>query len=133
VANERSLIVLADDDSAIIEMLSAALSDEGYHTVCCFSGKDAFEAVQKDKPQLVILDMQMEKPDAGLDVVQMMRIDPDTATIPVIICSADAVFLREKQHQLKAHGCETLEKPFNLDELLTLIERMLKRSNAASE
>ena len=122
---EHPLIVLADDDKPIIDMLSDLLEDEGYDTICCYSGEAAYLLITQRLPAFVILDLQMEQLDSGLDVLQMMRFNPATSTIPVLICSADGVFLRSKQEQLKVHRCEVLEKPFDIVTVLAIIERAL--------
>src|SRR4051812_37712197 len=88
-----------------------------------------FLAMRHTKPSdaksliLVILDMQMEQPDSGLVVLELIRLDPTTEHIPVIKCSADQQFLRAKEDQLRAHRCDVLEKPYSLSELLTLITK----------
>jgi DNA-binding response OmpR family regulator len=55
----------------------------------------------------------------------MMRLDPETVNIPVIVTSADSRTLREKEHNLRAHNCQVLEKPFDLDELLSMVRLAL--------
>ncbi len=51
---------------------------------------------------------------------------PETLHTPVIICLADGRFLSDKSTHLHAHGAEALEKPFNIEELIERIRRMLK-------
>ena len=63
----------------------------------------------------------MEKRRSGLEVVQRMRAHPALHDIPVIIYSADSVFLREVQAQLLEHRCQILEKPFDITTLLALV------------
>jgi CheY-like chemotaxis protein len=99
--------------------------DEGYHVVCCFSGKEAYAAIERHKPKLAILDMQMEKQITGLEVLQMMRSCIELRTIPVIIYSADNLILNEMKERLLQHGCMILAKPFRLDMLLDMIERSI--------
>jgi CheY-like chemotaxis protein len=126
----KPLIVVADDDSLIVELIGELLTEEGYNTLCCFSGKEAYRIIIKEQPDLVILDMQMERPDAGLMVLDLVRLTPTTEQIPVILCSADGQFLRQKAHHLKARQCEVLEKPFKLGELLEMISTLERRSVA---
>jgi CheY-like chemotaxis protein len=121
MSRDRPLIILADDEAPIIELLGELFTEEGYDTVCCFSGKEAYQAIQRELPDFVILDMQMEQRDAGIIVLSMMRLNPTTVNIPVIICSANGLFLREKQPQLQGYHCDVLEKPFILSELLVKV------------
>ncbi len=122
---ERSLIVLADDDTPIINMLADLLQDEGYDTICCDNGTQAYATICQELPAFVILDMQMEQRDTGMVILQMMRLNPDAKDIPVLICSADGTFLRSKQEQLQLHHCQVLEKPFDIVAMLAIIETTL--------
>jgi len=98
------------------------LVEEGFEAIACASGADAFQAIQQRTPELVILDLQMERSDSDLSVVQLMRLQPATIATPVILYSADGRTLREKQEYLRQQHCTVLEKPFNLHELLSMIE-----------
>jgi DNA-binding response OmpR family regulator len=73
----------------------------------------------------VILDIWMETPEAGWQLLELLRLDPATATLPVLVCSADVVFLRAKEAQLLAEGYGVLVKPFGLDALLARVAALL--------
>ena len=122
---EAVSIVVADDDRAIANLLCDILGDEGYHVICCSSGQEACKAIQEHKPAAAILDMQMETGTSGFEVVQILRSDASTRYIPVILYSADSRLLQEMREQLLAHQCEILAKPFYLQDLLRLIERLI--------
>jgi CheY-like chemotaxis protein len=125
MTQERITMVVADDDKASAELLCNILDDEGYHVICCFSGREALQAIQQHKPDLAILDMQMEKRFSGLEIVQMVRANPELHAIPVIIYSADNRFLHEMKEQLFEQDCTTLAKPFSLNTLLDMIKRTI--------
>ena len=118
-------IVVADDDRAIANLLCEILGDEGYHVICCSSGQEAWRALQEHKPAAAILDMQMETRTSGFEVVQLLRSDASMRHIPVILYSADNRLLQQMREQLLAHHCEILAKPFYLQDLLSLIERLI--------
>jgi CheY-like chemotaxis protein len=69
--------------------------------------------------------MQMETRTSGFEVVQILRSDASTRHIPVILYSADSRLLQQMHEQLLAHHCEILAKPFYLQDLLSLIERLI--------
>ncbi|MDQ6604314.1 MAG: hypothetical protein M3Z19_16440, partial [Chloroflexota bacterium] len=71
------------------------------------------------------LDIRMEHPDTGWMVLELMRLDPETAHIPVIICSADTSRIREKEAYLREKGCAVLEKPFLLEDLLEKVQAFI--------
>lgn len=123
-----SVIAVVNDDSAFIDLMSELLSDEGYTTIPHKVGNTAYDMIRAKQPDLVILDIRLEKPDSGWVVLDLMRLDPATTKIPVIICSGDVVFLRAKQEQLRAKDCFILEKPFDLDQLLAMTRAALNHS-----
>jgi DNA-binding response OmpR family regulator len=123
-------IAVINDDPAIVDMLKEFLQDVGYETIECFAGDGSYELIRQEKPALVIIDLQMEHPEAGLHVLQKLRADPTTVNIPVIICSADGRTLHEKAAEIQAHQADILEKPFHLDSLLAKINMLLKLSQA---
>ena len=120
------LIAVVDDESIFVEMVSDVLTDEGFRVITSTNASDALPIIREQRPDLIILDVRMEKPDAGWMFLSTLRLAPETSHTPVIICSADGRFLAEKSAQLLAHGVETLEKPFNIEELVERIRRMLK-------
>ncbi|HET7036089.1 MAG TPA: response regulator [Thermomicrobiaceae bacterium] len=119
------LIAVVNDDTAFLTMMNELLSGEGYHTMIWREGDGAYDLVRQHRPGLVILDIRMEHPGTGWQVLELLRLDPETVDIPVIVCSADSRLLREKQERLHGLNCQTLEKPFDLDELLALIRLSL--------
>lgn len=122
----QTVVAVIDDDAAFIDLVEELLKDEGYRVLVGRSGgKEAYELVRETQPNIVVLDVRLGTPDDGWLVVELLRLDPTTATIPIIICSADGQFLRQKQEQLRARNCDYLEKPFLLDELLEKIRQNL--------
>ncbi len=125
MAKEHYVIVVADDNVAINNFLSDLLHDEGYDVLCCFSGEEAQRIIRRVKPDVAILDMQMEVRDAGLHVLEWLRQHPETAGVSVIICSADVLYLAAKMKLISAYGGEIVYKPFDIPHLLSTIEKLL--------
>jgi CheY-like chemotaxis protein len=115
------LVTVVNDDTAFLNLMHELLSDEGYRTIIWIEGDTAFEMIRREQPALVILDIRMEHPETGWMVLSLLRLDPSTTHIPVIVTSADSRFLREKEQRLAEMRCRILEKPFELDELLDLV------------
>ena len=82
-------IVLVDDDPAIVQLLHTILSKAGYRTILVARGMDAYQVIHEQQPDLVILDLQLETPNAAGSVLNLMVADARTKTIPVIISSGD--------------------------------------------
>lgn len=128
--SEDQLIAVVNNDTAFLNMMDELLSLEGYRTMIWTEGDTAFEAIRQRMPNLVVLDIRMEHPETGWQVLELLRLDPETVGIPVIVTSADTRTLREKEANLRAHNCQVLEKPFDLDELLLMVRNALAGSGA---
>ncbi len=118
-------IAIINDDTAFLQLMYDLLDMQGYDVVLHREGSHAHRQVKEEKPDLIVLDIRMERPDSGWLVLDLLRLDPQTSDIPVIVCSADAIELREKQDLLRQQGYEVLEKPFDLNDLLAIINRKI--------
>ena len=125
MANEPFVIVVADDDPLLNELVCEVLAEAGYDVRCSFTGGEALRIIERVRPDLVIVDMQMEVRDAGLQVLQAVRRSPAMASIAVIICSADQEFLHAQHAELARYAAEIIPKPFELTYLLTTVQRLL--------
>ena len=118
-------IAVINDDTAFLQLMLDLLSDVGYEVVLHKEGAAAHTQVREESPDLIILDVRLEQPDAGWMVLEMIRLDPATTNIPVIVCSADTMQLESKQELLEQQNCRTLEKPFDLDALVAMVTEMI--------
>jgi len=121
----QPLIAVVNDDTVFLNLMHELLSGEGYRTIICKEGDKVYPLVKQERPALVVLDIRMGSPEAGWTTLELLRLDPDTARIPVIVCSADSFFLRAKEAQLRELNCDILEKPFDLDTLLAKVDAAL--------
>lgn len=119
------LIAVVDDDLATLELFDTLLTNAGYRTFLWPQGKDAHLMIRKIKPDLVILDMWMEDRNAGSMVLGLMKLDPGTRAIPVIVCSAHVAVLQARLHEFREQGDIVLEKPFAPEDLLAKITALL--------
>src|SRR4051794_13943116 len=93
-------IAIIDDDTAICAVVADVLENEGYEVVQWHRGAGALALLRQVQPALVLLDIRMETPEAGWLVLEGLRADPCLAQLPVIVCSADCWFLRERAARL---------------------------------
>jgi DNA-binding response OmpR family regulator len=70
----------------------------------------------------------MESPEAGWSILELLKLDPATNSIPVIVCSAAIDDLRSREPWLAHHGIVTLPKPFDIDDLYKRVEAALPRA-----
>jgi DNA-binding response OmpR family regulator len=121
MARVHPLVALADDDPGCLQLLDEVLTDEGYETVCCRHERETFECVVNCRPDLLVLDLCMQRRDSGLCIVEMLRRTRDACRTPVLVCSAHTTALRENADRLRQHDCDLLEKPFDLSDLLARV------------
>ena len=119
------LIAVVNNDTAFLDLMHDLLSLEGYRVLICKEGDRAYALVKETQPALVILDIRLDHAESGWTILELLRLDPATTQIPVIVCSADAPFLREKAAALQELRTEILEKPFDLEMLLDKVSRAL--------
>jgi two-component system nitrogen regulation response regulator NtrX len=126
-------ILIVDDEPAVREAIAAILGDEGYEVRQAGDGPSALAEIEARPPSLVLLDIWLEgSPLDGLQVLD--RIRRTTTELPVIVISGHGT-IETAVTAIKKGAYDFLEKPFNADRLLVLIERAreaarLKRENA---
>ena len=122
-------ILVIDDKAHLLRLMRMILEDERYHVSILQEGKGAFAQIKSSLPDLVILDLKLADA-SGRDVLRDLRSDQATADIPVIVYTA-AVLEAEEVLQLvgsdraRYHGVRVLQKPFELDTLLELVQEVL--------
>lgn len=119
----KKKILIADDDPAILEALTLMLEDAGYETDTTVDGQTIQEATDQ-LPDLILLDIWMSGTD-GRDICKHLKRRPQTKHIPIIMVSAN----KDAEHIAKESGADDfIAKPFEMDDLLALIEKYMKNS-----
>jgi CheY-like chemotaxis protein len=119
-------IVVADDESHILHVLSMKLSNAGYQVLTAMDGEEALELCRNELPDLLITDYQMPIM-TGLEVCRALRQDERTRGIPVLMLTARGFDL--EQAQMSQVGIrEVLSKPFSPREVLVKVQEVLGAS-----
>jgi DNA-binding response OmpR family regulator len=129
---ERPLIVSADDDDAVSELLQDLLSDEGYRVIPCREDAAALAVILEAVPDLVLLDLRLFREGYGWTILRSMRRDARTAKVPVIGLTVDLGPSEAQHWELEQLRCELLLKPFEAAELLRQIRQTLRRAFEAN-
>jgi len=117
-------VLFADDDAELVDLAAYALTCEGATVVAATDGAQALRCWQADKPDLVILDIDMPTID-GLQVCRQIR---DASSTPVIILTA----AKDEAHVLQAFlggADDYVTKPFSLKELKLRIQAVMRRTS----
>src|SRR5689334_15267332 len=124
-----SKILVVDDEEHIVMILKDSLEFSGFQVVTAFDGKEALEAIAREKPELIVLDIGMPKVD-GWEVCRRVKADEATKHIPVIILTAYAQTSDQKKGaQLGADRFIT--KPCDLTYLVEEINALLAKKTKA--
>ncbi|HQM46085.1 MAG: response regulator [Syntrophaceae bacterium] len=121
-SRSRSILVV-DDSSTIRGLVSAALEKAGFQVVKAENGKIAFDLLRAKHPDLIISDINMPEMD-GIELCKKTHADPDLAVIPFVVMSANSD--RAVMRRMLSWGASGyLVKPFNLDQIVITVERLL--------
>jgi DNA-binding response OmpR family regulator len=125
-------ILVINDTQELLEMFRMILEAENYHVV--LSGVPILKVseIEQIHPDLIILDIIFGDQKSGWQMLQMIRMQRSTAHIPVIICSAALREVQEQEGYLIAQGVRVLYKPFDIDDLITMISRALVEHRKAT-
>jgi len=127
----EGIILVADDNEASCELVSALLSAEGYQVVCATNGQQALTVVDGGSIDLALLDVVMPHP-TGFEVCQAMKGKPETRLIPVILLTSlnsDA----DRIHGIMCGADDFLNKPVNKQELLARVHSLLRLKRFTDE
>ncbi len=114
-------VLVVEDDPALRDVLSTLLSDEGYAARTAIDGVAALALLQTWRPGLILLDLMMPGMD-GWSFRRAQLADLRLANIPVVVVSATYPLELERE---KFDVAAVVAKPYDVDALLTLVERLL--------
>jgi two-component system, sensor histidine kinase and response regulator len=117
---ERRVILLADDEFAILSLLRDTFEEAGYAVIIAHDGREAFAKAQALPPDIVVTDLMMPRLD-GVGLCRKLRADIRTAHIPIVGMSAAK---SPPEHGFTAF----FAKPFDIDKVLKLVHGILATS-----
>lgn len=121
----RPLVLVADDDTDILELVAFRLERAGYDVVKASDGEEALRLAGDLRPDLAILDVMMPKL-TGYDVTRRIREDEATSRMPVILLTA-RVQEADVTRGFEAGADDYLKKPFSPQELRARVQAILGR------
>lgn len=128
---QQGYVLIVEDVPDILKLLEATLTFKGYRVVTSVNGQEALEAIQKERPALVITDIMMPRLD-GFGLVHRLRINPQTREIPVIFLTATYVALEDKAFALNIGATRFIEKPVNFEKFLETVEELMTKDVPAA-
>ena len=123
-------IMVVNDTQEILQLFREILSDEGYEAILYSYAIQDLDEITRAKPDLIILDYMFDEEQIGWQLLQKLKMNRATASIPVIICTAAVQKVREMEGYLQSKGIGLVLKPFDIDDLLRAIEQALQSSDS---
>jgi DNA-binding response OmpR family regulator len=121
-------ILVVDDEEDILHFLELVLGDKGYEVTTAANGHEALARAQADRPDLILLDIMMPQMD-GWEVLKLLRVDEETAALPVAMLSARTE-AQDRVQGLQEGAVDYICKPFALQELLGKIDSIFEAAGA---
>jgi len=125
------LALIADDDADIRDLVAAKLTQAGFEVIAVGDGNHALEEIAQRRPDVAILDVMMPG-CSGLDVLNALIDDPETASIPVLLLTARSQEF-DVQSGLSLGAADYIIKPFSPRQLLQRVEAILACSISSSQ
>lgn len=120
----NSKILVVDDESDAVELISFNLKNAGFEVISAVDGAEAIRKARTFGPHLVVLDVMLPEID-GLEVCKLMRRDPVTSNVPILMLTARATEL-DRVLGLELGADDYVTKPFSPRELVLRIKRLLR-------
>jgi two-component system alkaline phosphatase synthesis response regulator PhoP len=118
-----AIILSVDDEPDVTDLVRFHLTKAGYHVLTAASGREALEIIRLHRPDLILLDLMLPDID-GFGVCEILRRQPGTATIPIMILTAWAT--NDARHfGLDLGALDYLTKPFSPKELTARVQQLL--------
>lgn len=129
---ENRRILCIEDEPEMIDLIRLILERKGFDVLGAVGGQEGLEAVRREKPDLVLLDLMMPDID-GWEVYRQMKADKELQKIPVVVVTAKAQSIDKVLGLHIAKVDDYVTKPFGPGDLLDSVNRVLaKREGAAT-
>ena len=120
-------VLVVDDDPDLAAVCSLILQSEGFETTVANNGVEAYDKLTAVKVDAILLDVMMPIMD-GLTVCRMVKADPRTEQVPVIVMSASEKLCEQAR---VANADAVISKPFNIDDLVLAVNSLVYGGTAA--
>jgi two-component system, cell cycle response regulator DivK len=124
--NKEYKILVVDDSTTNVVLLEAILDEKGYQIETALNAKEAYALIEKDTPDLILLDLLMPK-ISGFDFLEEIRKNQKTINTPVIVVSA----LTDEENIekiMKMGAIDFVKKPIDLQYLVERVETVLQKT-----
>jgi len=125
-------VLLVDDDVDFVDLNTAVLKNHGFEVAAAFSGREGLDKVRFEQPDLIVVDLMMEKHDSGFAFARAVKADPIYRNIPILMLTAVAGTTGyDFSQELDGYWMKTddyASKPLLPEELLKRVEGLLEKA-----
>jgi DNA-binding response OmpR family regulator len=125
-------VLVVDDEPEILKMVAKIMEARGHRVSLARDGQEALDAVVRDRPDVMILDLNLPKMD-GFEVCKQLKTDPATRAIPIVMLTAAYVSVEDATRGVGVGADEYVVKPFLREVLVHNVERLLESAAAAAK
>ena len=119
-------ILVINDTQEILELFRMILEGEGHEVILSGFPIQQIHDVEEINPDLIILDFVFGDQKVGWQMLQMLKMQRSTESIPVIVCTAALDMVREQEGYLVSQGIHVIYKPFDIDHLIISVKQLLE-------
>ncbi|HBX23234.1 MAG TPA: response regulator [Desulfotomaculum sp.] len=120
----QKVILIVEDNIKNLRLVNDIMESQGHQTLQASSGYEGIELARRNKPDLIIMDIQMPDID-GIQVTRILKHEQETSTIPIIALTAMA--MKGDRETIINAGCDAyLQKPIRFDALIDTVKQWLK-------
>lgn len=128
-SDPRPLVLVADDDARVVELMRLALVQAHYRVLTALDGEDAVRQALAERPDAIVLEARLPR-RSGLEVCEFLRHDPDDPHVPIVLLASPAE-TDARLEGLSRGADDVMGKPFSPRELVARLHRLLVRASEA--
>lgn len=121
---QKKRVVIINDHPEFLNLIVDFLVENNFDVKSIPQHQDAFTEIKKNEPDLIVSDISVDTSIEGFALIDMLYLDPQTRDIPLIVCALATQHMQEISPSLAAKGISWLEKPFTIEALLELIQKV---------
>ena len=122
----KKKVLVVDDEKDVIEYVTMILESAGYEVISADSNESCFESLEKERPDLIILDVMLETVTEGFYIGDKLKYNSKYHSIPVIVLSAIEKHTGFPMNKNSVPADEYLEKPIDPHDLIEAVNKFLK-------
>jgi len=127
----KNKVLLCDDEKHILRAAEIKLTRCGYQVECAIDGQEAWEAIQRNLPDILVTDLQMPRVD-GLELCRRVRENDETRHLPILMLTAKGFEQSHREMVSQFEVIAIIAKPFSPRDLAQTVEKVLNGTYVGS-